>query len=216
MLEGFTEQARTPLPSLPAAAQSANTTLYGCADACPLHVERSSPTLADDVKVTLKVSQNLHAELMLRRLGKQYANDGSAEQGLRVVRQFLRNAGLDGDDFIFYDGSGLDSHDMVAPRATAKLLAYATAQPWFAQWKASLPIGGEDGSMIARYPNPPLKDHVFAKTGTLGESRALSGYLDCASGKTVIFSVMVDTHTPTTTADRDVMDKIVAAIAAAN
>ena len=59
-----------------------------------------------------------------------------------------------------------------------------------------------------------MKGHVFAKTGTLGESRALSGYLDAASGRTVIFSVMVDDHTPATTADRATMDKIVTAIAA--
>jgi D-alanyl-D-alanine carboxypeptidase/D-alanyl-D-alanine-endopeptidase (penicillin-binding protein 4) len=61
-----------------------------------------------------------------------------------------------------------------------------------------------------------LKGHVFAKTGTLGESRALAGYLDAASGRTLIFSILVDNHTPGSNADRVVMDKIVAAIAAGN
>jgi D-alanyl-D-alanine carboxypeptidase/D-alanyl-D-alanine-endopeptidase (penicillin-binding protein 4) len=60
-----------------------------------------------------------------------------------------------------------------------------------------------------------VKDHVFAKTGTLGESRALSGYLDAASGRPIIFSIFVDEHTPATSADRVTMDKIVTAIAAA-
>jgi D-alanyl-D-alanine carboxypeptidase/D-alanyl-D-alanine-endopeptidase (penicillin-binding protein 4) len=69
---------------------------------------------------------------------------------------------------------------------------------------------------MERFGKPPLKDHVFAKTGTLGEARALSGYLDCASGRTVIFSIMVGNHLPQTTKDRDVMDRIVTAIAAAN
>ncbi len=131
-----------------------------------------------------------------------------------MVRQFLLNAGLDGDDFVFYDGSGLSGHDLVTPRATAKLLAYATSQPWFAQWKASLPVGGQDGTLAGRFAKPPLKDHLFAKTGTLSEARALSGYVDCASGNTVIFSVMVDNHAPNTPADREAMDSIVAAIAA--
>ena len=63
---------------------------------------------------------------------------------------------------------------------------------------------------------PPLKDHLFAKTGTLGESRGLSGYVDTASGKQVIFSIFVDDHAPNGSTDRAVMDKIVAAIAAAN
>jgi D-alanyl-D-alanine carboxypeptidase/D-alanyl-D-alanine-endopeptidase (penicillin-binding protein 4) len=70
--------------------------------------------------------------------------------------------------------------------------------------------------LASRFGKAPLKDHVFAKTGTLGEARALSGYLDCASGQTVIFSIMVGNHAPGSNADRDVMDKIVAAIAAAN
>ena len=178
-----------------------------------------SPTLAEDVKETLKISQNLHAELMLRRLGVAYGTFDRAQnttaQGARVVRQFLVNAGLDGDDFLFYDGSGMSSHNLVAPRATAKLLAYAQSQPWFAVWKAALPVGGLDGSLTSRFPDAPLKNHVFAKTGTLGESRALSGYLDCASGKQVIFSIMVDDHMPGPPADRLTMDKIVAAIAAA-
>lgn len=173
------------------------------------------PSLADDVSVTLKVSQNLHAEMLLKRMGKTYGDDGTFAQGARVVRQWLLNAGLDGDDFVFYDGSGLSSHDLVTPRTTAQLLAYATKQPWFAQWKAALPVGGEDGSLTTRFPAPPLKDHVFAKTGTLGESRALSGYLDTASGKQVIFSIYVDDHQPGSSADRKVMDEIVAAIAAA-
>ena len=69
---------------------------------------------------------------------------------------------------------------------------------------------------MERFAKPPLAGHVFAKTGTLGEARALSGYLDCASGKTVIFSIMVGNHLPQTHQVREVMDKIVAAIAAAN
>ena len=211
---GFNTESHMPLPKLPVAAQTPVAGVSGCFDACPPHAERTSPTLAEDVAVTLKVSQNLHAEMLLRRLGAQFGGDGSFAEGARVVRQFLLNAGLDGDDFIFYDGSGLSGHDLVTPRATARLLAYATGQPWFAQWRAGLPVGGEDGTLAQRFPKAPLKDHLFAKTGTLSEARALSGYVDCASGKTVIFSVMVDNHAPNTPADRDAMDRIVAAIAA--
>jgi len=179
---------------------------------------KTSPTLGEDVKETLKISQNLHAELMLRRLGITFGDSSKVHnttaQGARVVRQFLINAGLDGDDFLFYDGSGMSSHNLVAPRATVKLLAYAMSQTWFPTWKAALPVGGLDGSLTSRFSEAPLKNHVFAKTGTLGESRALSGYLDCASGKQVIFSIMVDDHLPGSVADRVTMDKIVAAIAA--
>jgi D-alanyl-D-alanine carboxypeptidase/D-alanyl-D-alanine-endopeptidase (penicillin-binding protein 4) len=176
-----------------------------------------SPDLLDDVTVTNKVSQNLHAELWLHHLGRKApCSRGSTVEGARLVRAFLEHAGIDKDDFVFFDGSGLSGHDLVTPRATARLLQYASTQPWFADWKKSLPVGGEDGSLAERFGKAPLKDHVFAKTGTLGEARALSGYLEGASGKTVIFSIMVGNHMPQTSKDRETMDKIVAAIAAAN
>ena len=175
----------------------------------------TSAPLGEDVVLTNKISQNLHAEMFLHNLGlRSSCGDGSTLAGARYIRAHLSHAGLDPDDFFFLDGSGLSDHDLVAPRATATFLAYVAKQPWFAQWKASLPDAGANGSLSHRFPDPPVKGHVFAKTGTLGESRALSGYLEAASGRTVIFSVMVDDHTPATTADRATMDKIVTAIAA--
>jgi D-alanyl-D-alanine carboxypeptidase/D-alanyl-D-alanine-endopeptidase (penicillin-binding protein 4) len=179
--------------------------------------EHQSVSLQDDLVVTNKVSQNLHAELFLHQLGWRADCDASGVSGTGVVRGLLtQRVQIDPDDFIFYDGSGLSGHDLVTPRATAKLLAWASIQPWFAGWRKSLPVGGEDGTLAARFPKAPLKDNLFAKTGTLSEARALSGYVLGASGKTVIFSVMVGNHTPRTTADREAMDRIVAAIAAAN
>jgi serine-type D-Ala-D-Ala carboxypeptidase/endopeptidase (penicillin-binding protein 4) len=228
--EGFASETKKPLPALDLSPTygygfGRSLTYYACdhCDPSTLPVEKvigshTSPTLKDDVVITNKVSQNLHAELLLHHLANALGGDenGSTAQGARVIRQFLSEVGLDKDDFVFFDGSGLSGHDLVTPRATARLLQYASTQPWFADWKKSLPMGGEDGSLVSRFGKAPLKDHVFAKTGTLGVARALSGYVDAASGRTVIFSIMVGNHLPGTSADRDMMDKIVAAIAAAN
>src|ERR1700733_8509692 len=223
--EGFLKQTREEIPELNLQGtygRGAGAT-PNCDHCDSLHVWKTlashqSSALQDDFVVTNKVSQNLHAELFLHDLGAAVSprGDGSTAQGARVVRGFLETIGVDKDDFVFFDGSGLSGHDLVTPRATVRLLQYASTQPWFADWKRSLPVGGEDGSLISRFGKAPLKDHVFAKTGTLGEARALSGYLDCASGKTVIFSIMVGNHMPQTNEDREVMDKIVAAIAQAN
>ncbi|SEB71121.1 D-alanyl-D-alanine carboxypeptidase/D-alanyl-D-alanine endopeptidase [Terriglobus roseus] len=179
--------------------------------------EHVGPLLRDDITITNKTSENQHAELFLRQLGFYYFGSGTSAQGARVVRYFLtKTVGIDGDDFLFFDGSGLSGHDLVTPRAATKLLAYAATQPWGAFWKDSFPVGGEDGTLRARFPAAPLKDHVFAKTGTLSEARGLSGYVDCASGQTLIFSIMVNAHTPRTSDDQKAMDRIVAAIAATN
>src|SRR5271165_485496 len=175
-----------------------------------------SPPFEQDIVVTNKVSQNLHTELFLRVLGRLEAGDGSIAQGVRVVRHFIIGAGVDPGDFIFYDGSGLSSQDLITPRAITRLLTYASRQNWGAAWRASFPVGGVDGSLAGRFAEPALKGKVFAKTGTLSEVSALSGYLVAASGKTVAFSILCNNHTPTGDAARLAIDKIIAAIAAAN
>jgi D-alanyl-D-alanine carboxypeptidase/D-alanyl-D-alanine-endopeptidase (penicillin-binding protein 4) len=182
-----------------------------------LLASHTSAPLGEDVVLTNKVSQNLHAELLFHHLGQAgFCNGGSILQSARMVRAYLMRAGVDPDDFTFFDGSGLSEHDVVTPRAMATFLAYVAKQPWFTAWKASLPEGGVDGGLDRRFPDPPLKAHLFAKTGTLGETHAISGYLDAASGRTLIFSIFVDTHTPGASATRITMDKIVTAIATDN
>jgi D-alanyl-D-alanine carboxypeptidase/D-alanyl-D-alanine-endopeptidase (penicillin-binding protein 4) len=175
-----------------------------------------SPPLGDDLVITNKVSQNLHAEIILRTLGKLEGSDGSLLEGTRVVRQFLVTAGVVPSDFVLYDGCGLSVQDLSTPRAFTTLLVYAKRQNWGEAFRTSLPVGGVDGSLSARFKQHALDGKVFAKTGTLGEARALSGYVIAASGQTVAFSIMCTDHNPTPPADRAAMDKIVAAIAESN
>lgn len=175
-----------------------------------------SPPLGQDLVVTNKVSQNLHAEITLRTLGKLEGADGSLVEGTRVVRQFLISAGVLPGDFVLYDGCGLSVQDLVTPRAFTTLLTYAARQTWGEAFRTSLPVGGVDGSLAGRFKQPLVDGKVFAKTGTLGEARALSGYVVAASGQTVAFSIMCTDHSPALPADRTAMDKIVAAIAESN
>ena len=175
---------------------------------------RVSVPLAQDITVTNKVSQNLHAELLLRLLGKAFASDGSLAQGTRVVRQFLVDTGISDADFFFYDGSGMSMDDRITPRAYTHLLAFASRQPWGEAWRKTFPIAGVDGSLYGRFRNSPLKGKLWAKTGTLNETNALSGYLQAASGKTVTFSILVNGHRPGSQAEIPAIEKICEAIAA--
>jgi D-alanyl-D-alanine carboxypeptidase/D-alanyl-D-alanine-endopeptidase (penicillin-binding protein 4) len=175
----------------------------------------TSHPIIEDIVVTNKVSQNLHAELLLRLLGKAIGSDGSFEQGTRVVRQFLVGAGVNDADFFLYDGSGMSANDRIAPRALTQLLAYASHQSWGPAWRDSLPIAGIDGTLAGRFRESPLKGHLWAKTGTLKEVNALSGYLTAASGQTLAFSVIVNGHRPGSDAELQAVDRIVEALAAA-
>jgi D-alanyl-D-alanine carboxypeptidase/D-alanyl-D-alanine-endopeptidase (penicillin-binding protein 4) len=174
-----------------------------------------SVPVAEDIKVMNKTSQNLHAELLLRLLGEIEGKEGSFEEGARVVRQFLVDAGVDNDDFFLYDGSGMSPDDQMTPRSFTTLLAYAWRQPWGEAWRATLPVAGVDGTLEGRFRNTPLAGQMWAKTGTLNEATALSGYLNAASGRTVAFSILVNGRRPGSGAEALAIERIAEAIAAA-
>ncbi len=208
--QSFVLERGQPL-SLPRTPMHPGTPNFGAFHVLATH---NSPPMAQDWTVTNKASQNLHAELALRTLGKLYGTDGTFAQGTRVVRQFLENAGIDPGDFFFYDGCGLSTGDLVTPRAATQLLLYASRQSWAEAFRATLPVGGTDGSLASRFTGAAVKGRVFAKTGTLNETNALSGYVQAASGKMLVFSILVNDHSPDSGASLPAMDAIVEAIAA--
>jgi len=175
-----------------------------------------SGPVAQAIAVANKASVNLHAELLLRLLGKIEGSDGSFEQGSRVVRQFLVDAGVNDADFFLYDGSGMSPDDRIAPRAYTKLLAWASHQSWGEAWRQTLPVAGVDGTLENRFRDTPLKGKMWAKTGTLNEVNAMAGYLTAASGRNLAFAVMLNGRRPGSDMEARAIDRIVEAIAAAN
>jgi serine-type D-Ala-D-Ala carboxypeptidase/endopeptidase (penicillin-binding protein 4) len=171
-----------------------------------------SKPLADDVRVINKISQNLHAEILLRLLGRERGNAGTVQGGLEVLRQFLTQAGVTSDQYVFFDGSGLSRQNLVTPQATVQLLRYAASQPWGAAYKASFPVAGVDGSLAERLTAPRLQKRVTAKTGSLSGVRALSGYATTDSGQTVVFSILSNNLNIPAKRVTDTIDHIVEAI----
>jgi serine-type D-Ala-D-Ala carboxypeptidase/endopeptidase (penicillin-binding protein 4) len=156
--------------------------------------EHFSGPLLDDIRVTNKVSENLHAELALRLAGKLRGYGGSFEGGVAAVKQFLLQAGLKEDEFTFLDGSGLSRRDLVTPAATVQLLIYASRQPWGPEFEESLPVSGVDGSLSERFQKTPAVGQIHAKTGSLSHVNALSGYGQTQDGKQFVFSIFCNNH----------------------
>jgi D-alanyl-D-alanine carboxypeptidase/D-alanyl-D-alanine-endopeptidase (penicillin-binding protein 4) len=180
----------TPLSSTP--AQRAPEADYPSTN--KVLAEHFSAPLLDDIRVTNKTSQNLHAELALRLAGKLRGAGGSFEGGIAAVRQFLLQAGLKEDEFTFLDGSGLSRRDLVTPAAAVQLLIYAARQPWGAAFEESLPVSGVDGSLADRFQNTPAAGLIHAKTGSLSHVNALSGYGQTQTGKRFVFSIFCNNH----------------------
>ncbi len=208
----FAAERAMPLKLTPVAS----TTVTGPAEGRRVLGAHISVPVGEDITVTNKTSQNLHAELLLRLLGKLYGTDGSFEEGTRVVREFMTNAGVNDTDFFFYDGSGLSPDDQITPRAFTRLLSYASRQPWGAAWRGTLPVAGVDGTLDNRFKGSPLKGKMWAKTGTLNEVNALSGYLTTAGGKILAFSILANGRRPGSDAEDQAINRIVEAIAAAD
>jgi serine-type D-Ala-D-Ala carboxypeptidase/endopeptidase (penicillin-binding protein 4) len=173
-----------------------------------------SQPLAEDLQVINKVSQNLHAELMLRLLGKEKGTSGSIEGGLEVLRGFLTSAGIKPDQFVFYDGSGLSRENLVTPAAVVELLQYAHQQPWGKLYEDTFPVSGVDGSLSDRMKTAPVKGVVHGKTGSLGHVNALSGYATTAKGEHVAFSILSNNHNLPNRKALDTIDRIVEKIVA--
>lgn len=198
-----------------AAFAAANPTSHGDAQTPPVSqtpvvlAEHLSQPLGLDIRVTNKVSQNLHAEILLRLLGRQRGAGASVAGGIEVLGGFLAQAGLVPEEFAFYDGCGLSRDNLVSPRATAKLLRYAAKQSWGAEYIESLPLAGVDGTLTARFKDFPAAAVLRAKTGSLDHVNALSGYLTTASGRRLVFSIFGNNHTLAGKKASQVIDEII-------
>src|SRR2546425_1572928 len=171
-----------------------------------------SKPLIEDLRVINKVSQNLHAEILLRLLGREKGTAGTVEGGLEVLRGFLNKAGVPGDQYVFYDGSGLSRQNLATPHSVVQLLRYAASQPWGASFRDTFPVAGVDGSLSDRLKNIDAQGRVYAKTGSLGGVKTLSGYATTHRGERGAVSILSNKFNLPTERVNDAIDAIVGAI----
>jgi N-acyl-D-amino-acid deacylase len=167
--------------------------------------EHVSPPLSEDVKVTLKVSQNLHASLMPFVLGAVLAKDSDApaQAGFDRERQWLQGAGLDLAQASQGDGAGGSEAAFFTPDFMVHYLAYMTTRPDFDAFYGALPLLGRDGTLWNIQISSPAAGQVHAKTGTYSvddplnrdlmvTGKALAGYFTTASGEHFAFAVFAN------------------------
>jgi len=173
--------------------------------------EHDSSPIIEDIQVINKVSQNLHAEITLRLVGREKGTATTLEAALDVEKSLLAQAGILPEEFAFFDGSGLSRQDLVTPHAVIKLLQFADAQSqsWGAAFKGTLPIAGVDGSLSDRFKGTAAQGRVQAKTGSFSHVNSLSGYAETLAGERVAFSIFCNNHKLTGRGALKVIDQIV-------
>ena len=175
-----------------------------------------SPPFSLIASHTLKPSQNLYTEIILRTLGKLNsvsASQTNEEAGLIIVRNFLRQTGASERDLALSDGSGLSRNDMITANATVQLLTFMSKHRYFAQFRDALPIAGVDGTLRTRMKGTPAEGNLRAKTGSLSSVASLSGYVTTAAGEHLVFSMMLNNYPDAAALRRDSIDAIAVLLA---
>lgn len=176
-----------------------------------------SPPLSLIAAKTMKPSQNLYTELILRALGEQAGGDGdsgrtSEQKGIAVVQELLRKAGVPADSVVQYDGSGLSRHNLITPNSSAMLYRYMDSARHADIWRGVLTIGGVDGTLGRRFKGTSAENNVRGKTGTLDQVSALTGYVTSKAGERFVFSVLTN-NIPDSRLRVSTIDSIVLALA---
>jgi D-alanyl-D-alanine carboxypeptidase/D-alanyl-D-alanine-endopeptidase (penicillin-binding protein 4) len=173
---------------------------------------RSSMPLIEDLRVINKVSQNTHAEMVVREVARQRRGVGSLEASLAEMNAFLKEIGITKADIDLRDGSGLSRMNLVSPDAIVKLLVWMWGSPHGELWVDTLPVAGFDGTLNGRFARTPAAERVLAKTGALTHVSALSGYLKTARDRDVAFAILANNYPDQNGPVRRLMDQICIAI----
>lgn len=160
-----------------------------------------SATLADEIKVILKVSFNRGADLLICRLAVA-AGSKDCIDGMARMEQVLNKAGIDRTALYLFDGAGSNDHTRTSPVAFIKWLEFAKQRPWGTAFVDALPLMGVDGSLADVERNGASVGKVRAKTGTRATStptgdvllyaKSLAGYLEAKSGRTYLLVIAVN------------------------
>lgn len=162
-------------------------------DLTPVLVHRSVPM--NQILLELnKNSNNFYAEQILKTIGSEILNYGTSENGIQACRDLLDQMGINPDNLVIADGSGLSRLNLATPRQMVNLLSYLYKTDDFDTFYNSLPIAGVDGTLAARMKKTAAEKNVRAKAGYNTGASALSGYLKTVSGEPVAFSIIVNNY----------------------
>ncbi|NBE81690.1 D-alanyl-D-alanine carboxypeptidase/D-alanyl-D-alanine endopeptidase [Micromonospora rubida] len=168
------------------------------ADATPV-ARHDSMALAELMVPFLKLSNNGHAEVLTKEIGRILSGSGTWPAGLTAISEYVADTGMNTGALRQRDGSGLSRRNMIPPAQFAALLATVRTEPWFDAWYAALPVAGNadrsvGGTLRSRMRGTAAADNVHAKTGSLTGASSLSGYVTDADGHLLAFSVVLNNY----------------------
>ncbi len=162
----------------------------------PLYVAQSE-TFDLILKRLNKNSSNFVAEQLIKTMGAELKGaPGSHAKGIEVVEEFLeQDVGIPRGSYVMKNGSGLNDTNRFAASQFLKILKTMWDRfPTSPEYLSALGIAGKDGTLRYRFEGSEAVGRLRAKTGTLENVSALSGYVQAAGGEKLIFSMMVNDY----------------------
>ncbi|MFD1848444.1 D-alanyl-D-alanine carboxypeptidase/D-alanyl-D-alanine-endopeptidase [Oceanobacillus bengalensis] len=158
-----------------------------------LLLSRKSIPLSELLVPFMKFSNNGHAEILVKEMGKVVYGEGSWEKGLEVMKGELANLGMNMDTIVMKDGSGISHSNAIPANEITKLLHDVQSKSWFHSYLKALPVAGEEERIMGGTLQDRMKGiKVSAKTGTIEGVSTLSGYMETKKGSEFIFSIMLN------------------------
>jgi D-alanyl-D-alanine carboxypeptidase/D-alanyl-D-alanine-endopeptidase (penicillin-binding protein 4) len=168
----------------------------------------TSPPLKEILRVVNGQSHNLCAEALLRTLGKEVYGKGSAENGVRAVREFCQQRSIPLEGSSFVDGSGLSRMNMVSARTLGMLAAMMYNSKYRSAFMRSLASPSEKSTLQGRMKNSLAATVLRAKTGTLGSVSGLTGYVTTREQEPIAFSIIFNNFAVPQSEIRSIQDGI--------
>ncbi len=157
----------------------------------------ASPPLSAIVHRLNKKSVNLYAEQLVKILGRKQSGEGSLEEGIKVIEDWLKGKQINLDGVHLEDGSGLAYTDRVTAKFLVELLIAMRSEPSFEVFYNSLPVAGDsgdDGTLKRFCLGTEAAGNVRAKTGSHVRVRAHSGYVHDRSGDLIAFAMIANDY----------------------
>ena len=150
-----------------------------------LVAERESVSLPEVLRDMNKFSNNVMARQLLLTMAVEADRllPATAERGAHTVKSWLAARGIENPEVIIENGAGLSRMARISASTMGRMLVVAYRAPTMPEFVSSLPLVGFDGTMRNRLQDRGVAGNAHIKTGSLGDVRAIAGYVQAASGK---------------------------------
>ena len=164
-----------------------------------------SPPLQQILKEINQKSNNLYAEA----LGKILAKKLKVETATEAIEISLSKIGIEFDEYILVDASGLSRQNLIAPKTLVELLQLMSQLSQDKSYRQTLAIAGNSGTLKRRFHDTSVSENFWGKTGTLTGIGTLSGYLDVDRYSPLVLTIIVNNSELNSNTIREAIDKIV-------